>query len=76
MATVICKRESLIDVKGVTAFIKEDENEDFRLIFNDVESTSSVENPEWRHSVIFTENTYNRSNMKSLTLKKNNFKKL
>ena len=60
-------------MKGVTAFIKEDERGNFRLVLNDVKASSSTETPDWTHSVIFTENTYNSNKMKSLELTKEQF---
>jgi len=60
-------------MKGITVFVKEDSDGNFRLIFNDVEALSSEEETDWKHSVHFTESTYDSDKMKSLSLKKEQF---
>ena len=60
-------------MKGVAAFIKEQEDGSIRLVFNDVEATSGSDKPDWKHVVLFTHNSYNAKSFKDLSLSKEQF---
>lgn len=60
-------------MKGVAAFIKQEANNEVKLILNDVNSTSDSDNPDWSHSVIFTSNNYDENKLKELSLSKEQF---
>jgi len=60
-------------MNGVTAFIKEQDDGTIRLVFNDVKATEETETPNWKHSVLFTSNSYEAEAMKNLSLSKNQF---
>ena len=63
-------------MKGVTAYIKKDKNQEIRLVLNDVVSTSENDNPDWKHDVLFTTNNYNERVLRELSLSKEQFAKL
>ena len=60
-------------MKGVTAFIKNDPNNEIKLVLNDVISLSETDNPDWKHDVLFTANTYNEKELRDLSLSKEQF---
>ena len=60
-------------MKGVVAFIKDQEDGSIRLVFNDVETSSGTDNPDWKHIVHFTSNSYNSKSFKELSLSKEQF---
>ena len=60
-------------MKGVTAYIKQENSEDIRLVFNDVDSTSDSDNPDWKHSVLFAYNNYDKKALKEMTLSKDQY---
>jgi hypothetical protein len=60
-------------MKGVAAFIKDQGDDSIRLVFNDVEASSDAENPDWKHIVLFTSNSYNAKSLKELSLSKEQF---
>jgi len=60
-------------MKGVTAFIKQEDNNQIKLVLNDVNSTSESDNPDWIHSVIFTSNNYDENSLKELSLSKDQY---
>lgn len=57
-------------MNGVAAFIKDQGDGTFRLVFNDVEATSASENPNWKHNLLFTSNIYDADALKNLSLSK------
>lgn len=57
-------------MNGVAAFIKDQGDGTFRLVFNDVEALSESENLNWKHNVLFTSNTYDAKALKNLSLSK------
>jgi len=57
-------------MKGVTAYIKKDKNQEVQLVFNDVVSTSENDTPDWKHDVLFTSNNYDEKTLKELSLSK------
>ena len=60
-------------MKGVAAFIKQEANDEIKLVFNDVNSTSENDATDWNHSVIFTSNNYNEKALRELSLSKEQF---
>ena len=60
-------------MKGITVFIEKAENNSLRLVLNDVESTTENDNPNWKHSVLFTSNNYDENDLKNLSLSKEQF---
>ncbi len=60
-------------MKGVAAFIKDQEDGSIRLVFNDVEASTGTDNPDWKHIVLFTSNNYNAKSLKELSLSKEQF---
>jgi hypothetical protein len=60
-------------MKGVTAYIKLENDENIKLVLNDVNSTSETDTPDWTHSVLFTSNSYSEKSLKELSLSKEQF---
>jgi len=60
-------------MNGVAAFLTEQEDGSIRLVFNDVKASEESENPNWKHSVLFTSNTYDADSLKNLSLSKEQF---
>lgn len=57
-------------MNGVAAYIKDQGDGTFRLVFNDVEASSDSESPNWSHNVLFTSNTYDADSLMNLSLSK------
>ena len=60
-------------MKGVAAFIKQEANDEIKLVLNDVNSTSESEATNWTHSVIFTSSNYDENTLRELSLSKEQF---
>jgi hypothetical protein len=60
-------------MKGVAAFIKDEEDGSIRLVFNDVEALSAGDGPNWKHIDVFTAATYDAKSFKELSLSKEQF---
>jgi hypothetical protein len=60
-------------MKGVAAFIKEEEDGSIRLLFNDVAALSAIDTPDWKHIVLFTSTSYDAKAFKELSLSKAQF---
>ena len=60
-------------MKGVTAYIKQNTSKEIQLVLNDVVSTSDNDNPNWKHSVLFTSNAYDEEALRELSLSKEQF---
>ena len=60
-------------MKGVTAFFKQEANEEIKLVLNDVVSTSEGDAPDWQHSVILTSGNYDEKALRELSLSKEQF---
>ena len=60
-------------MKGVTAYIKQNTSKEIQLVLNDVVSTSDNDNPNWKHSVLFTSNAYDGEALRELSLSKEQF---
>ena len=55
-------------MKGVTAYLSEENDNKINLILNDVVATSNDKNPDWKHDVHFTSNGYDFNALKELSL--------
>lgn len=60
-------------MKGIAAFIQEQNNGKIRLVFNDVEASSESNIPNWQHRVLFTHNDYDAEDIKNISLSKEQF---
>ena len=63
-------------MKGVAAYLKQEHDGKLRLVFNDVEATSDSENPDWKHSVLFTSNCYEADSLKDASLSKEQYSEI
>ena len=45
-------------MKGITAYLKLENDENIELVLNDVISTSETDNSIWTYSALFTSNSY------------------
>ena len=55
-------------MKGVTAYLSEDNDNKINLVLNDVVATSNDKNPDWKHDVHFTSKDYDSDALKDLSL--------
>jgi len=60
-------------MKGVAAYLKQEEDGKLTLMLNDVEATSSNDSPNWKHNVLFTSNSYEADSLINLSLSKEQF---
>lgn len=60
-------------MKAVTVYIQKDKNQEIRMVFNDVVSTSENDNPDWKHDILFTSNNYDEKTLKGLSLSKEQY---
>jgi hypothetical protein len=60
-------------MKGITAYLKLENDENIELVLNDVISTSETDNTDWTHSTLFTSNSYSENSLKELSLSKEQF---
>ena len=60
-------------MKGVAAYLKDDENGMLHLVLDDVEAMSGENTPDWKHLVPYTSNAYDEKSIKDLSLSKEQF---
>jgi len=60
-------------MNGVTAYLKQENDQNLKLVLNDVVSTSNGDSPDWQHSVLFTSNDYDKKALRELSLTKEQF---
>ena len=60
-------------MKGVVAYIKNEDLENFCLVLDDVEAKSSSANSDWKHTVLFTTKSYDATKLRNLELTKEEF---